>query len=391
MTISFDLGDDLRDVTEMVHRLASEEIRPKLREYEQAGGLPDELLQQLHELGLTTLALPQELGGPGLDLRACSVLQEELAWGDVGVAVALAGPRTAGATIVVLGDSEQKDRLLRPFGSPDAFTKRGAVALVEGPFGLGPDSVQTSARREGDAYVLSGEKRYVLSAAEADLTVVLARDSDSRDSNPWNNLAFFAIEGRPEGFKPGPRHRTLGLGTARFANLTLDGVRIPAKNRLKGRGDGKRDVLEVVARKRVFDAARLVGCSRAASEYAFKYATERQTFGKKLYEHQALAFMMADMATKIEAVRWLVWKAAWRFDGAGPGYAGDAIHEAAVAFKHAADLAVEVTTDAVQVLGGHGYIQDHPVEKWMRDARCLGLVDGLSVDDDATIAEAILS
>jgi acyl-CoA dehydrogenase len=390
MSISFDLGDDLRDIVEMVHRLAQDEVRPHLREFESAGRLPDELLRKVHELGLTTLALPAELGGPGLDLRASAVLQEEVAWGDVGVAIALSGPRSAGAAVAVLGDTDQKERLLRPFAAEDAFSRRGALAIVEGPFGLSPDSVATRAERSGDDYILTGEKRYVLNAAEAELTVVLARDAESRSADPWANLAFFAVEGRPKGFSAGTRQRTLGLETARYAHLSFDHVRIPARNRLKGRGDGRRDVLEVVARKRVLDAARLVGCARAASEYAFKYATERKAFGKALYEHQGLAFLMADMATKVEACRWLVWKAAWCFDKAGPGYAADAIHEAAVAFRHVADLGVEITTDAVQVLGGHGYIQDHPVEKWMRDARCLGLVDGLSVDDDATIADAIL-
>ncbi|HZV03379.1 MAG TPA: acyl-CoA dehydrogenase family protein, partial [Planctomycetota bacterium] len=141
-------------------------------------------------------------------------------------------------------------------------------------------------------------------------------------------------------------------------------------------------------KKRILDAARLVGCCRAASEYANKYATERKAFGKPLYEHQALAFMMADMATKIDACRWLVWRAAWRLDQEGG--ADQALAEAAVATKHAIDLSVEVTSDAVQVLGGHGYIQDHPVEKWMRDARCLGLVDGLSVDADTQISEQLL-
>ncbi|MBI3725739.1 acyl-CoA dehydrogenase family protein [bacterium] len=391
MTISFDLGDDLKDIVEMVHKLASEEIRPRMREFEHEGGLPEDLLKQLHGLGLTTLSLPAELGGPGLDLRSSAVLQEELAWGDVGVAIALSGPRSAGAAISMLGDTSQKERFLKPFAADDAFGKRGAVALVEGPFGLSPDAVETTARRVGDEYVLDGKKRYVLNAAEADLTVVLARDLSSQDTSLWNRLAFFVVEGRPAGLIAGERHRTLGLNTGRYANLSLEGVRVPEKNRLKGRGDGRRDVLEVVARKRVLDAARLVGCSRAASEYAFKYSTERHAFGKPLFEHQALAFMMADMATKLEATRWLVWRAAWSFDSAGPGYAANAIHEAAVAFRHAADLAVEVTTDAVQILGGHGYIQDHPVEKWMRDARCLGLVDGLSVDDDATIAEGVLA
>ncbi len=385
-SISFELGDDLKDILDMVHKLAADEIRPHMRHYEHDGRLSDELLQQVHSLGLTTLALPQEVGGPGLDLRAACVLQEELAWGDVGAAVALAGPGGAGLAVAALGDADQKERLLKPFAADDAFNRRGALAAVEGPFGLSPDTVSATAERRGDEYVITGDKRYVLDADSAQLTVVLAHEGPARG---WDSLAFFAIEGRPSGVKAGERHRTLGLETARFANLSLDGVEVPAKNKLKGRGDARKDVLEVIARKRVIDAVRLVGCCRASSEYANKYATERRAFGKALYEHQALAFMMADMATKLEACRWIAWRAAWRLDTATNS--DEAIHEAAVAFKHAVDLSVEVTTDGVQVLGGHGYIQDHPVEKWMRDARTLGLVDGLSIDADTQIAEQLLA
>ena len=385
MSISFELGDDLKDILDMVHKLAADEIRPHMRHYEHEGRLPDELLQQVHSLGLNTLSLPQEVGGLGLDLRAACVLQEELAWGDVGAAVALPGPGAAGLAVAALGDADQKERLLKPFAADDAFNRRGALAAVEGPFGLSPDTVSATAERRGDEYVITGDKRYVLDADSAALTVVLAHDGPARG---WDSLAFFAVEGR-QGLKASERHRTLGLETARFANLSLDGVKVPAKNKLKGRGDARKDVLEVVARKRVIDAVRLVGCCRAASEYANKYATERKAFGKALYEHQALAFMMADMATKLEACRWVAWRAAWRLDTTNGS--DEAIHEAAMAFKHAADLSVEVTTDGVQVLGGHGYIQDHPVEKWMRDARTLGLVDGLSIDADTQIAEQLLA
>jgi acyl-CoA dehydrogenase len=385
MSISFDPGDDLKDIVDMVHRLAADEIRPNLRHFEHEGALPDELLRKCHELGLTNLSLPAEQGGPGLDLRAAAVLQEEIAWGDVGAAMALAGPRAAGAAVALLGDAEQKERLLRPFAADDAFARRGALALVEGPFGLSPEAIATTAERSGDGFVLTGEKRYVLNAASAELTVVLARDASQSEADPWKNLAFFAIEGRPAGLSAGPRLGTLGLETARYAHVKLEGVKVPARNRLLA--NGRLSILGLVAREKTLDAARLVGCSRAATEYAAKYATERKAFGKALYEHQALAFMMADMATRIDAVRWLVWRAAWSFDQGSP----EAVHEATVAFRHATELSVEITTDAVQVLGGHGYIQDHPVEKWMRDARCLGLVDGLSVDDDALIAETVVA
>jgi len=191
----------------------------------------------------------------------------------------------------------------------------------------------------------------------------------------------FAVEGRAAGLLPGERSRTLGLRTASYGPLRLEDVRVPAANRLgldaPAPGALRRALRRAIARKKVLDAAHLVGCARGTSEYAFKYAQERRAFGVFLYEHQGLAFLMADMATKVDGMRTLVWEAAAAHD-----QGGDALPLALSAHRQAAELAVEVASDAVQVLGGHGYIADHPVEKWMRDARTLSLVDGLVFEDE---------
>lgn len=390
MSLSFEVDDELQAVVEAVRAFSSERLRPALRELEEQGGLPEALLRECHELGLTTLALPAAFGGDDrLDLRAGCLCAEELARGDVGAAVAISGPRSAGALVLALGDAEQQERLLRPFADPEqGWDRRGALALVEGPFGLEPAAIETTATPEGDGWVLRGRKRYVQGAGVADLTLVLARDVTSRAPDPWDRLAVFAVSGRPAGLRTGERARTMGLGTARFADLELDGLRVAGRDRLGSGAPGevRRAVLATVARKKVLDAARLVGCMRAATEYACKYAGERQAFGVPLHQHQALAFMMADMATAVDAARNLVWEAAWALDTGQPGAQVSALR----AHRQAAEAAVQVTTDAVQVLGGHGYVQDHPVEKWMRDAVTLGVVDGLSVDDEADLAAELL-
>lgn len=380
MSITFDVGEDLQAIVDAVHGFAEGRLRPKLREFEAQGGLSEELMREVFELGLTTLALPERLGGSDLlDIRAAVLCSEELAWGDVGAAVAIPGPRSAGFAILEVGTPEQQERLLRPFTDAErGWGLRGGLALVEGPFGLDPGLIETTARRQGDGWVLRGKKAYVQGAGQADLTVVLARDEASRAPDPWDRLALFAVQGKPDGLVPGPRHKTLGLHTGRWATVELKDVKVGADDRL---GTGKPGELRAalrrtVARKKVIDAARLVGCTRAASEYAFKYATEREAFGVKLYEHQALAFMMADMATNVDGLRTLVWHAAWALDKGDEGYV-----ECKRAHDLASELAVQVTSDAVQVLGGHGYLWDHPVEKWMRDARTLGLVDGLFFDE----------
>lgn len=381
MSISFDVGEELQAIVEAVHGFAEGRLRPRLRDFEAAGELPDELMRECAELGLTTLALPDRLGGSDLlDIRAAALCSEELAWGDVGAAVAIPGPRSAGFAVLELGTPEQQQALLTPFTDPEhGWRRRGGLALVEGPFGIDPAAVETTARRQGDRWTLRGQKRYVQGAGHNDLTVVLARIEGATAADPWDRLGLFAVEGQPDGLVAGPRSKTMGLHTARWADLALKDA--PASRLGTGAlGELRRGLQRTVARKKVLDAARLVGCVRAASEYAFKYATEREAFGVKLFEHQALAFMMADMATHVDGLRTLVWHAAWALDRGDEGLA-----ECTRAHDAASELAVQVTSDAVQVLGGHGYLWDHPVEKWMRDARTLGLVDGLSFDEDGEL------
>ncbi len=390
MSVSFEAGEELSQVAEAVHAFAAEQVRPLLREVEAGRGLPDELAQACHELGLTTLALPERLGGVDLlDVRAAALCTEELAWGDVGAAVALPGPGSAAPLVLALGGEEQVERLLRPFADEaEGWRRRAALALVEGPFGIDPAACETTCRRDGDAWVIEGRKAYVRDAGEAELTLVLARDVASEAPDPWDRLAVLAVAGRPAGLTAGEPPRTLGLGAGRWASLAFAGVRVPLGDRLgatSAPGAARQALRHTVAHKRTLDAARLVGCARAASEHAFQYAQERRAFGAYLYEHQALAFMMADMATRVEGTRNLVWQAAAALDAGDPRAPGLAL----LAHRQAAEVAVAVCSDAVQVLGGHGYLWDHPVEKWMRDARTLPLIDGLALPEDEAEDELV--
>lgn len=382
MAISFEVGDDLQDVVCAVEAFALEQVRPRLREAEQEG-LSPQLARALFELGLCTLALPESLGGlDELDVCGAALVSEALAWGDLGVAAAAPGPRSAGACVLELASAELAERLLAPFADEEEGWRRsGTLAWAEGPFGVDPDAIEATARREGEAWVLSGTKRYVWAGERAALTLVLARDAGSQAPDPWDRLVLLPVVGRA-GLRAEEPATTLGLNAASYVTLHLDGARVPLADRLGGGAPGevRRAVRRTIARKRVLDAACLVGCMRAACDHAFRYATERQAFGVYLYEHQALAFMMADMATAADAARNLVLRAGAALDAGEEE--GVALAERAL--RAAQQHAREVTSDAVQVLGGHGYIQDHPVEKWMRDARTLGLVEGLSLDEDGT-------
>lgn len=383
MSISFEVGEELQAIVEAVHGFAEDRIRPGLRDFEAQRGLPDELRQECHELGVSTLVLPESLGGLDLlDLRAAALCVEELAWGDLGAAVAIPGPGLAGALVLEAADEGTQQTLLAPFADEEqGWRLRGAAALVEGPFGISPAAIETVAYREREGWALSGAKRYVPNAAEAELTVVLARVEGAQAADPWDAMGLFAASGRA-GLVAGERQDRLGLDAASYGDLTLE--QTPVQRLDAGRpGQVRAALRRAIARAKLLDAARLVGATRAASEYAFQYATERKTFGVHLYEHQALAFMMADMATLVDGMRTLVWEAAWRHDRGE-----DAYPAALRAFRQVSQQAVEVASDAVQVLGGHGYLWDHPVEKWMRDVRTLGLVDGLT-DEEAELSAAL--
>lgn len=377
MSFSFEADEDLEAIVEAVRGFAAEQIRPQLRELEEARGLTAELAEALVELGLTTLPLPEVLGGSDdLDARAEALCLEEIAYGDVGVAAAIPGPGSAAVAILAAGSEAQQQSLLTPFAEPSDPLLCGTLAWAEGPCGVEPGAIEATCKRDGDVWVLAGSKRYVLGGGRAQLLLVLARDTSSQAADPWDRLKLLAAEGPLPAEEP---DRTMGIWTADYATVKLDGARVPAARVLDTAQPGTlREVVErTLAHVKLTQAAALVGCARAACAYAFNYATERQAFGQYLYEFQALAFMMADMATRTDGLRTLVWEAAWAFDQ-GEG----ALAAALRAHQQAAELSVSITSDAVQILGGHGYLWDHPVEKWMRDARTLSLVDGLTVPLD---------
>jgi acyl-CoA dehydrogenase len=364
--LSFDIGEDLQAIRETVHRFAEDEIRPHLRDFEAAGALTDAFIHPYLELGLTAVHLPEAQGGMGMGMRAAAVIQEELAWGDIGVANALPGIDSVLFALQELGTPEQLERLV----NPDRANLHSCVALIEPAPGFQLADTWTLAEEDGDDYVLFGKKAFALNAGLATLYVVLAQTAPG---SGFDGLRAFVIEPDTEGITAGERHHLLGLNTAHFGELELFGCRVPKANMLTGDGDLRGGLHRLVDRLRVVAGARIVGACRAAAEHAFKYGTEREAFGKPLYEHQGLSFMIADMATQIDIARLQLWRAAWAIDAGSP----DAHRHVAMAFRRIAQLSEPITSNAVQLLGGHGYIQDHPVEKWMRDVRVQALIGGL--------------
>lgn len=350
--ISFEPSEDEQALRETVRRFAAEHIRPHLRVSEDSG-VPDQLIRSYWQLGLALMTHPVEIGGAGLDLRALSLVEEELAWGDPGVSAALPRASLAGDVLSAL-DPQIAARWLSSFNSEAPVFSAAAVFEGEGAVPCRAEATEAGYRLNGKYIdVAAGRAEWIL------LRAVLEGE-----------LALFVLPAGTTGVSFVPHSHRLGLRAAGYGYLDLDGSVISG-NCLLARGAVARSALaRGLQRDLVTWAARAVGVSRASLEYAAGYATERKAFGKPIAEHQAVAFMIADMGILVEGARSLLWHAAWALDREAPDGPDSALSAAAFA----AETAVSVTTDAVQVLGGHGYVQDHPVEKWMRDARCVANV-----------------
>ena len=360
--ISFSPEDDEKQLAAAAQRFAQAELRPHLRAHEKARALPAAVQASFHGLGLVGLDLPGALGFGGLPLLTRALVEEELGAGDAGASVALDATGPAGQLIAALGTADQQSAFLQPFLDDPGR----AAALAAAESSPGPDFA-TAAIREGDAWVLRGEKRYVLGGARASLFVVLAQ---VEAGGGLAGAGAFVVDRAAAGptLVVTEDRDPVGLAEVPPCSVRLDGVRVPAAARL-GSGDLRAALRGVLIRQALASAARGLGCARAAFEVARRYAEDRIAFGKPIGHFQAIAFLLADMATELDGARLLLWRGCGAFDR----NAADAELRAAQAIVHAHAATFFVTSNAVQILGGAGYVQDHPVEKWMRDAKALAL------------------
>jgi alkylation response protein AidB-like acyl-CoA dehydrogenase len=359
----FEPTDEQAALVQAVRRFAIKELRPHARAADETGTLPARVQSVGWELGLLPASIPEALGGFGERSALTGALAaEELAWGDASGALALLAPQLV-ALPVLLGGSEAQKREILPLFCGDAWAA-GSAALLEPRHDFDPSSLRTTARRAGGGYVLQGTKCNVPFAREAEWMLVYADLEGSTQ-------AFLVRRGTP-GVQVGERERNMGLHALSLYELELASCAIPAAQRLGG--EAGCDFPPLLGASRVAMAALAVGVARAAYEYALEYAKTRTAFGEPIARRQAIAFMLAEMATDVEAARLMVWEAAWRLD-----QGDDGAREAGLAKNFADDVALAVSDRAVQVLGGHGYIRDHPVEMWLRHARGFGVLEGLAV------------
>ncbi len=362
---SFEPSEEQKMLIDAVGKYAVNDLRPAAREAEESRLLPPKLVAKGWELGVLQASIPEAYGGFGDRSAVTGALaEEELAFGDLAGAIAVGTPSLFALPILLGGTEEQKQEYLPKIIEGD-WTPYTA-ALIEFAFDFDPLALKTTATLEGGEYILSGEKAYVPFAKEAQAMIVYAAlDGVTQGFIVPKGAAGLSVSDEAE--------KMLGLNALPTYRVKLDGVKVPKVNRIGG--ESGLDFERVLASMRVANAAAAVGVARAAFEYSRDYAKEREAFGVKIAQKQAIAFMLAEMRTEIEASRLLAWEAAWKLDTGKD----DAFIEAYLASTGAADMAMMVTDRAVQILGGHGYIREHPVEMWMREGRGFAMWTGMAI------------
>ena len=362
---SFEPNEEQQMLLEAVGRYAENDLRPAGHDAEEEGILPEKVVSKGWELGVLQASVPEAYGGFGERSAVTGVLAaEEMAFGDLAGTLAVMVPSLFVTPILLVGSEEQKQEYIPPVIEMD--WQPYTAALIEYALDFDPLELKTTAKAEGDSYVLTGEKAFVPFAKDAEAMLVYASlDGVTQGFIVPKTVAGLSVQEEAE--------KLMSLNALPTYRVKLDGVKIPKANRLGG--ETGHDFQPVLAAMRVALAAMAVGVARAAFEYSRDYAKEREVFGVKVAQKQAIAFMLAEMATEIEASRMLTWEAAWKLDVGKE----DACRDAYLAATGAADMAMMVTDRAVQILGGYGYIREYPVEMWMRNGRGFATLIGLAI------------
>jgi len=379
--VSFELTDEQKALRELAHEFAEKEIRPKAAEYDEHQTHGADVIAKAHEVGLMNLAVPEEYGGPGCSVFDWALVIEELNWGCSGMGTALMTNGLGAGPVLVAGTEEQKRTWLPPLMEEPILV---SFALSEPNAGSDVSGIETTAVRHGDEYVLNGSKMFITNASHAAwYTVFVSTDK----SKGHRGLSAFIVPRDSEGVVVEKHLDKMGQRSTDTAAVAFQDVKVPVGNRLGEEGEGFKIAMKTLDGTRPGTAIAAVGVARAAFEYACGYSKTRTQFGQPIAMNQGVNFMIADMATKIEAARLLCWQAAWMLDS---GYGRKATLYSSMAKRFSADICMEVTTDAVQVFGGYGYIKEYPVEKLMRDAKLFQIYEGTSQIQRLVIARDIL-
>jgi acyl-CoA dehydrogenase len=377
--VDLTLTDEQKDLRELAHNFAEKEIRSVAWEYDKDSTWPQEVIEKAHEVGLMNAEVPEEYGGPGLHVLDGCLIEEEFGWGCSGIGTSLMCNGLASAPVILGGSEEVKKEFL---GMLIEEPKLASFCLTEPEAGSDVGSMRTRAVKQGDKYVINGSKVFITNGSHASWYTVYAKTDPDKGHK---GISAFVVPRDTPGVSVVKKEDKLGQRASDTAQIQFDDVEIPEEYLLGEENHGFKLAMMTLDRTRPGVAAMGVGVGRAAFEFARDYSKERIQFGVPIAMHQAIQFMIADMATKIEAGRLLVWQSASLLDQ-GKRNTLAASH----AKRFAADSAMEIATDAVQVYGGYGFIKEYPVEKLMRDAKIMQLYEGTSQIQRLVIAREVL-
>jgi alkylation response protein AidB-like acyl-CoA dehydrogenase len=384
--MQFELNSEQKAYQQMAREFADKEITPYARELDENEEFPWEILKKLHSVGLHDLAVPEKYGGPGIDSLSYSLIIEQIARGCAGVTVTSSanGNSLALYPLLLGGTEEQKQRFLPP------ICKEGKLvtfSLTEPNAGSDVSAIATTARKDGNYYIINGSKCFITNATYSEYHTVFANVIDDSGAK---KLSVFMIEPGTPGVIVGKKEKKLGLRCSDTAELFFEDVRVPKENLIGEEGEGFKLAMKTLDMARPSVGAISLGIAQAAFEAAVEYSKTRVQFGRPICKNQGIQFMLADMATEIEAARLLVYQASWlkdKFLYEGRPFT----RQAAFAKVYASDVAMKVTTDAVQILGGFGYTRESLVEKYMRDAKIMQIFEGTNQIQRIVIAGRVLS
>ena len=389
MGFDFSYTQEQEEIRKLAHEFAVNEMRPVAAEYDEKEETPWAVMKKAHDLGLDAASgFPEEYGGGGLDLMTSMILTEALSWGDAGIGVSINASGLAGAGIIAMGTEEQKKKYIGMLCDPTTL-RIGAMGLTEPNSGSDSMALETTATKVDGGYVLNGTKQFCTNGGIADIQVAFATTDKSAGAA---GIAGFVIEKDTPGMRQGRKEKKLGVRASHTAQVIFEDCFVPEEARLgfdkegNATGPGAIGALLMLEATRPMVAAGAIGIARAAFEFARDYSLERVAFGKPIARHEAIAFKLADMATEIDAAWLLTLRSAWMAQNGIPFARG----EGSMAKLMAGDVAMRVTTDAVQVLGGYGYIKEYPVERFMRDAKIYQIWEGTAEIQRLVISRLIL-
>ncbi len=378
--MDFNYNENQKLISEMIRSFSVKEILPKIKEWDDNQVFPIKIFKQLGELGLMGVLVPNEYGGSGFGYSEYVTAIQELAKVDPSIGLSMAAHNSlCTGHILQFGNEEQKKKFLPKLSSGEYL---GAWGLTEHNTGSDSAGMSTTAVKDGDYWVLNGAKNFITHAISGDVSVVIVRTGEKKDSKC---MSAFIVEKGTIGLSSGKKEDKLGMRASETAELIFDNCKVPQANLLGNVGDGFKQAMKVLDGGRISIAALSLGIAKGAYEAALKYSKERVQFGKPIAEHQAIAFKLADMATEIQASELLLYKAVDK-----KNTNQKVTLEGAMAKYYSSEMAVKISTDAVQILGGYGYTKDFPVERFYRDSKLCTIGEGTSEIQKIVIAKQIL-